>query len=61
MAVPKKRTSSTKRGMRRSHDSLAAPTLTVCPQCGKAKLPHTVCPACGYYRGRKITEGTRGS
>jgi large subunit ribosomal protein L32 len=56
MAVPKKRTSSTKGGMRRSHDALKTQSLTACPQCGKAKLPHVVCAACGYYKGRKVVE-----
>jgi large subunit ribosomal protein L32 len=54
MAVPKKRTSSSKRNMRRAHDSLVAPTSIVCPQCGSFMQRHRACPSCGYYRGRKV-------
>ena len=56
MAVPKKRTTSTKRGMRRSHHRAATPTLVRCQNCGARKPSHQVCPTCGYYRGRKVTE-----
>jgi len=56
MAVPKSRTSKGKRDRRRSHDALAAPTHSVCPDCGAPKLPHRVCPSCGSYKGRTIIE-----
>lgn len=54
MAVPKKRTSRSRRGMRRSHDALRAPNLSPCPQCGEPKEPHRVCSNCGHYRGRQV-------
>lgn len=54
MAVPKKRTSKSRAGMRRSHNALTAPNLSPCPQCGDPKEPHRVCPSCGHYRGRQI-------
>ena len=44
MAVPKHKTSKSKRDMRRSHQNLEAPSLSTCPECGEAKLPHHVCP-----------------
>ncbi len=57
MAVPKKRTSSSRRDMRRSHHALSAPTnIELCPDCGELKLRHRVCTACGHYRGRKVVE-----
>jgi large subunit ribosomal protein L32 len=57
MAVPKKRTSSSRRNMRRSHDRLSAPTnVELCPECGEMKLRHRVCESCGTYRGRKVLE-----
>ena len=56
MAVPKRRTSKAKRDKRRSHDSLAPQSRSVCPQCGGPKLPHRVCPTCGSYRGRTVVE-----
>jgi len=56
MAVPKRRTSKSKRDKRRSHDGLAAPTVSTCPQCNAPKLPHRVCPSCGSYQGRTVIE-----
>lgn len=56
MAVPKRRTSSTRRDKRRSHDGLAPPPRSLCPQCSEPKLPHRVCPNCGTYRGREIVQ-----
>ena len=55
MAVPKKRTSKRRKGMRRSHDSIKFTANVVeCPDCGDLKLRHHICPGCGIYRGRKI-------
>lgn len=54
MAVPKKKTTPSKRGMRNSHNSLKAKQLTECKDCGELKLPHHVCEGCGYYNGKKI-------
>lgn len=56
MAVPKRRTSRSKRDKRRSHDSLSQPPRSDCPQCGEPKLPHRVCPSCGTYRGREVIQ-----
>ncbi|QHL89850.1 50S ribosomal protein L32 [Sphingomonas changnyeongensis] len=54
MAVPKRKTSPSKRNMRRSHDALRATAFQECPNCGELKLPHNVCGACGHYNGRQI-------
>lgn len=54
MAVPKRKTSPSRRGMRRSHDSLAMPAFGECPNCGELKRPHHLCDACGHYNGREI-------
>ncbi|MCK4772149.1 MAG: 50S ribosomal protein L32 [Candidatus Latescibacteria bacterium] len=54
MAVPKRRHSISRRGKRRSHHALKAPTLGVCDHCGQPKLSHRACPNCGYYRGRQV-------
>lgn len=51
MAVPKRRTSKSKKRKRRTHYKAAAPTLAPCPKCGEPRVPHRVCPNCGYYRG----------
>lgn len=53
MAVPKKRTSSTKRNMRRSHDT-PKPLRTVKTATG-VRLSHRVDPDTGQYRGRQVT------
>jgi len=54
MAVPKRKTSKSKRNKRRTHQKIAAPNLTRCPQCGEARLPHHACPSCGTYKGRTV-------
>ncbi len=56
MAVPKRKTSKSKRNKRRSHDGLVNPPQSTCPQCSAPKLPHRVCGACGTYKGRTIIE-----
>ncbi|MDP7556012.1 MAG: 50S ribosomal protein L32 [Nitrospinota bacterium] len=53
---PKRRTSKSKKNMRRSHDALTPPTLSECPQCHEVKMPHLVCPSCGYYKGKEVIE-----
>lgn len=55
MAVPKRRTSKSRRDKRRASSYRLKTYATVkCPNCGEAKLPHTVCPACGYYKGKEV-------
>ncbi len=55
MAVQKSRRTPSTRGMRRSHDSLKAPTLSVDPTTGETHLRHNVSPE-GYYKGRKVID-----
>jgi len=54
MAVPKKKTSKSKRDKRRSHHRFKIPNVVTCAQCQESVLPHRVCPECGTYRGRSI-------
>lgn len=54
MAVPKRKTSPSKRGMRRGHDSLSVEAFQECPNCGELKRPHNLCSSCGHYNGREI-------
>jgi large subunit ribosomal protein L32 len=54
MAVPKRKTSPSRRNMRRSHHALKPVMTMECPNCGELKLPHHVCPACGFYDGREV-------
>jgi large subunit ribosomal protein L32 len=55
MAVQKSRKTPSRRGMRRSHDALRGPTLTVDRSTGETHMRHHV-TADGYYRGRKVVE-----
>jgi large subunit ribosomal protein L32 len=52
--VPKKKTSKSKRDMRRSHHALVVPNLVDCKNCGNKRLQHQVCPSCGFYDGRAV-------
>jgi len=55
MAVQKDRKTPSKRGMRRSHDALTAPTLSVDSTSGETHLRHHVSRE-GYYKGRKVID-----
>lgn len=57
MAVPKRRTSKTRKRKRRTHWTYSGVTLSECPQCHEPKRPHHVCRNCGYYRDRSVIEG----
>jgi large subunit ribosomal protein L32 len=54
MAVPKKKTSKSRRNMRRSHHALSAATYAECSNCGEMKRPHHVCGSCGHYGEREV-------
>ena len=54
MAVPKRKTSPSKRGMRRSHDSLKVAAFQKCANCGELKRPHHVDLKTGMYNGRQV-------
>lgn len=53
MAVQQNRKSPSRRGMRRAHDALGKPALSVEPTTGETHRRHHVSPD-GFYRGRKI-------
>ena len=55
MAVQKSRKTPSRRGMRRSHDKLSGPTLSVDPTSGETHLRHRVTPD-GFYRGTQVIE-----
>ena len=52
MAVPKFKTSKSKKRKRRTHDSLQAPNLVPCGNCGLSVPIHFICPNCRHYRSR---------
>jgi large subunit ribosomal protein L32 len=55
MAVQQNRKTPSKRGMRRSHDALSAPSLTVDETTGEVHRRHHV-TAEGYYKGKKVVQ-----
>ena len=54
MATPKKKTSKSRRNMRRAHDALGANPHMECPNCGELKRPHNVCDSCGFYDKKEV-------
>ena len=54
MAVPKRKTSPSRRGMRQSHLALKTTAVNEDQTTGEQKRPHHV-SADGMYRGRKVT------
>jgi len=54
LAVPKKKTTKSKRDKRRTHDKLKVLSIVECPQCHSKKIAHRVCPNCGYYDNREV-------
>ena len=56
MAVPKRKTSKSRRDRRRANWKLTTPNLSECPQCHEKKMPHRVCPDCGFYDGKQVIE-----
>jgi large subunit ribosomal protein L32 len=56
MAVPRKKTSKSKRGKRRSHQALKPATYVEDKTSGELKRPHHIDLATGMYRGRQVLE-----
>lgn len=54
MAVPKRKTTPSKRKMRRSHDSLSTSAYRVEPESGELVRPHHIDLKSGKYRGKQI-------
>ena len=54
MAVPKRKTSPSRRNMRRSHDSLKANSYVEDKQTGELRRPHHVDLKTGMYKGRQV-------
>ncbi len=59
MAVPKRKTTPSRRGMRRSHDGLAPINVSFDKEYGEPHLPHRVAKTADgslIYNGRVIKE-----
>ena len=54
MAVPKRKTSVSKRNMRRSHDSLQKLNVVLDKDSGEPRLSHKIDLSTGMYKGREI-------
>jgi len=56
MAVPKKKTSVQRKGLRRAgqHHKLYRKHPMTCPNCGDLTMPNTACPSCGTYKGKEV-------
>ena len=54
MAVPKRKTSVSKKNMRRSHDSLKKINVILDKESGEPRLSHKIDLATGMYKGREI-------
>jgi large subunit ribosomal protein L32 len=59
MAVPKRKTSPSRRGMRRSADALAAPTYVEDKDSGELRRPHHIDLKTGMYRGRQVLKAKK--
>lgn len=55
MAVQKSRKTPSRRGMRRSHDAMSKPTMSIDPTTGETHRRHHV-TADGYYRGKRVID-----
>ncbi len=54
MAVPKRKTSSSKKNMRRSHHSLKDINIIIDKDSGEPRLSHKIDKSTGMYKGRQI-------
>ena len=54
MAVPKRKTSKSKRNMRRSHDSILPINIIEDKESGEPRLSHRIDLSTGMYKGNQI-------
>jgi large subunit ribosomal protein L32 len=56
MAVPKRKTSKSRRNMRnRQNSKIQLPALSFCKECKGPTKPHFACKSCGFYNGRFLS------
>ena len=56
MAVPKRKTSISKKKMRRSHHKLSSVNIIEDKKSGESRLSHHIDLKTGYYNGKKILD-----
>ena len=54
MAVPKRKTSPSKRNMRRSHNSIKDINIIIDKESGEPRIPHRLDKSTGVYKGRQV-------
>ena len=54
MAVPKRKTSRSKRNLRRSHDAIQLINIIEDKNSGEPRLSHTIDLSTGMYNGKQI-------
>ena len=54
MAVPKRKTSKSKRNMRRSHDAIGLLNIIKDKESGEPRLSHRIDLSTGIYNGKQI-------
>ena len=56
MAVPKKRTSVSRKGLRWAGHTFKIQTKSTmnCSNCNGITMMHRICPTCGHYRGKQL-------
>ena len=57
MAVPKRKTTQSKKGMRRAHDALTTENWIEDAHSGEPKRRHHIDLKTGMYKGKQIIEG----
>ena len=59
MAVPRRKTSPSRRGMRRSADALKKPTYAEDKDSGELRRPHHLDLKTGMYKGRQVLKAKK--
>ena len=59
MAVPRRKTSPSRRGMRRSADALKKPTYVEDKDSGELRRPHHLDLKTGMYKGRQVLKAKK--
>ena len=56
MAVPKRKTTPSRSGKRRSHSKISAKNIVEDKQSGEYRLSHHIDPKTGMYKGRQVLD-----
>jgi large subunit ribosomal protein L32 len=59
MAVPRRKTSPSRRGMRRSADAIKKPTYAEDKDSGELRRPHHLDLKTGMYKGRQVLKAKK--